>query len=62
MEATLDALQRLLRALTQRCAWPRRAVHLLGFSQGGTVALELTLRCAAGEGGRSPRGHSAIFL
>ncbi|GAB4818644.1 hypothetical protein N2152v2_005690 [Parachlorella kessleri] len=48
LDATLDALQRLLRMLWQRCGWPPHSIHLLGFSQGGTVALELALRQAAG--------------
>lgn len=48
LEGTLDSLQRLLRALSQHCGWAPGRVHLLGFSQGGTTALELALRCASG--------------
>ncbi|KAL4430866.1 hypothetical protein ABPG75_006122 [Micractinium tetrahymenae] len=35
------ALQQLLAALQRACGYKPRCVHLLGFSQGGTVALEL---------------------
>ncbi|PSC68906.1 malonate-ligase [Micractinium conductrix] len=41
LREVVAALQQLLAALHDRCGYPPRCVHLLGFSQGGTVALEL---------------------
>ncbi|KAI3429303.1 hypothetical protein D9Q98_005398 [Chlorella vulgaris] len=41
LDATVSALQQLLGQLRQRCGWQAHRVHVIGFSQGGTVALEL---------------------
>jgi predicted esterase len=37
-------LEQLLEALVSQAGWQARRVHLLGFSQGGTAALELARR------------------
>ena len=37
-----ELLQGLLKGLV-RAGWPRRRVHLFGFSQGGTAALDLAM-------------------
>lgn len=44
---TVAALRELLQALQRGCGWRVGRVHLLGFSQGGTVALELARQQAA---------------
>ena len=36
-------LARLIQHLTQQCGWKSQHVHLFGFSQGGTAALDFTL-------------------
>ena len=43
---TRKLLEGLLKGLT-RAGWPRRRIHLFGFSQGGTAALDLAMhsRC-----------------
>jgi len=45
LETTVKCIMRLLESLHAR-GWKRSRVHLFGFSQGGTVALEVA-RCAA---------------
>jgi surfactin synthase thioesterase subunit len=46
LAATLQLLQQqLLPALSAAGGWQPDQVQLLGFSQGGTVALELARRC-----------------
>ena len=57
----LGLLQALLRALGG-AGWPPRRVHLLGFSQGGTVALELARRWEGPEGLGSCIAISAALL
>lgn len=46
MHSTVDALEQLLLHLHVYCGWDSRKVHLFGFSQGGTVAMEVALRYA----------------
>jgi len=41
---TLDWLLKVLKHLVDDCEWPANRIHLLGFSQGGSVASELALR------------------
>jgi len=36
----LDLLTKVLKHLTDDCAWPSHGIHLFGFGQGGTVASE----------------------
>lgn len=45
---TRKLLEGLLQGLA-RAGWPRRRIHLFGFSQGGTAALDLAMhsRCAS---------------
>lgn len=40
LERTRMLLEGVLKGLA-RAGWPRRRIHLFGFSQGGTVALDL---------------------
>ena len=40
----VDLLIRVVRHLTQDCAWPADRIHLFGSAQGGTVAAELGVR------------------
>ncbi|KAG7670686.1 hypothetical protein Ndes2526B_g00472 [Nannochloris sp. 'desiccata'] len=47
MHSTIDGLEQLLMHLNVHCGWDSRKIHLFGFSQGGTVAMELARRCAA---------------
>ena len=47
MHSTVDALEQLISNLNVYCGWGSRKMHVFGFSQGGTVAMELTRRCAA---------------
>lgn len=42
LQSTVQLLQGLIQALHARCRWNSSKIHLLGYSQGGTVALELT--------------------
>lgn len=42
--AILDRLEDVLKALTDECQWPADRVHLFGFAQGGSVALEFALK------------------
>lgn len=44
LERTRALLQRMLHGL-QQAGWPRRRVHMFGFSQGGTAVLDLALHC-----------------
>lgn len=39
---TRELLEGVLEGLA-RAGWPRRRVHLFGFSQGGTIALDLAM-------------------
>lgn len=41
LAATLELMEATLERLSVSGGWPRRRIHLLGFSQGGTVALHL---------------------
>ena len=47
MHSTVDELEQLMVHLNVHCGWDSRKIHFLGFSQGGTVAMELARRCAA---------------
>ncbi|KAK9819687.1 hypothetical protein WJX72_001109 [[Myrmecia] bisecta] len=42
---TRGLLMELLDKLHSQCGWPYRRMHLFGFSQGGTVALDLAKTC-----------------
>lgn len=44
----VQVIHRALDHLTTECAWPSSRVHLFGFAQGGTVALESALRLSGG--------------
>lgn len=44
--AALDALATLVAHLTQECGWRSEHIHLLGFAQGGSIALELAIALA----------------
>jgi predicted esterase len=46
MESTVDALEQLLLHVYVYCGYAPRKIHLFGFSQGGTVAMQLARRCA----------------
>ena len=46
INASVDSLQALLHTIQSQCSWEPRKVHLFGFSQGGSVALELARRYA----------------
>ncbi len=48
---SLERARRLLRAALRglgEAGWPRRRVHLFGFAQGGTVALDAALHAGWG--------------
>lgn len=40
----LELLSKVVKHLTEDCAWPPNRIHLFGFAQGGTVAAEFGLR------------------
>ncbi|KAF8311991.1 hypothetical protein DL93DRAFT_2149541 [Clavulina sp. PMI_390] len=42
--SALDVMDRVLNYLTSECSWPPDRIHLFGFAQGGSVALEITVR------------------
>ncbi|KAK3280976.1 hypothetical protein CYMTET_11208, partial [Cymbomonas tetramitiformis] len=44
LEPTIALLQQLLQVLHEQGGWPYKRIHLFGFSQGGTVVLELVRR------------------
>ncbi|KAG6819320.1 hypothetical protein H0H93_012957 [Arthromyces matolae] len=42
--SALDLMEKVVQSLIERCGWQSRRIHLFGFAQGGTVALELGIR------------------
>ncbi|KAE9405516.1 hypothetical protein BT96DRAFT_1015502 [Gymnopus androsaceus JB14] len=42
--AAIDLLSDVLKHLIEVCSWPSDKIHLFGFAQGGTVALELAIQ------------------
>ncbi|KIK68492.1 hypothetical protein GYMLUDRAFT_35920 [Collybiopsis luxurians FD-317 M1] len=40
----LELLSKVLNHLTEDCAWPSDRIHLFGFAQGGSVALEFVIK------------------
>lgn len=48
MQASVDALEQLLESLKAHCGWQPRRVHAFGFSQGGSIAMELARRYSRG--------------
>lgn len=59
LRVTRAKLSRLLDNLETRCGWTRGQIHLLGFSQGGTVALDLALNsCGANKLGGVVSGRT----
>jgi hypothetical protein len=40
-EETIGLMEATLKRLSASGGWPRQRIHLLGFSQGGTIALHL---------------------
>ena len=41
---TVKLMEATLQRLSDAGGWPRKRMHLLGFSQGGTIALHLVAR------------------
>jgi hypothetical protein len=63
LRQTRKKLVRLLDNLESKCGWSRERIHLLGFSQGGTVALDLALNsCGANKLGGVVSGLSTMEL
>ena len=44
LDTTVALLMSAIKALARYC-WPYDRIHLFGFSDGGTVALEVASRC-----------------
>ncbi|CAE6480133.1 unnamed protein product [Rhizoctonia solani] len=44
----VEKIHKAIEHLTEACQWPRSRIHLFGFAQGGSVALESALRLAGG--------------
>jgi pimeloyl-ACP methyl ester carboxylesterase len=53
----LDLLENLLRHLTLECHWRANGIHLFGFGQGGSVAVELGLRWWKAQGTQNPEAR-----
>lgn len=53
----LDLIAKVLDYLVTDCSWPPRNIHLFGFSQGGSVALESCLKWWKAQLVKAPTGN-----
>ena len=57
-----EVVMKTLEYLVRECSWPANRIHLFGFAQGGTIALEVALRWWKDKGKDGPALASIVTV